>query len=49
MAAGAGVDVNFSRHVGMRFGVNGRFIIQGDSATAKEAQVVVGLVFSGGR
>ena len=45
---GAGVDVDFSRHVGMRFGVNGRFI-QGDNATVKETQVVVGLVFSGGR
>lgn len=44
---GAGVDVYFSRSVGMRFGVNGRFI-QGDNVTVKEAQIVVGLVFGGG-
>lgn len=45
---GAGVDAYFSRSVGLRFGVNGRFI-QGDDVTAKEVQVVVGLVFGGGR
>jgi hypothetical protein len=44
---GAGVDVYFSRSVGMRFGVNGRFI-QADNMTAKEAQVIVGFVFGGG-
>lgn len=51
---GAGVDAYFSRSVGMRFGVNGRFIQSGsnglgDSDTATEFQVVVGLVFGGGR
>lgn len=45
---GAGVDAYFSRSVGMRFGINGRFI-QGDDATSKEVQVIVGLVFGGGR
>lgn len=45
---GAGVDAYFSRSVGMRFGVNGRFI-QTDSVTVQEFQVVVGLVFGGGR
>jgi hypothetical protein len=44
---GAGVDAYFSQSVGMRFGVNGRFI-QGDNVTVKEFQVVVGLVFGGG-
>jgi len=44
---GAGVDVYFSHSVGMRFGVNGRFI-QGDDVTAKELQVIVGVVFGGG-
>ena len=51
---GAGVDAYFSRSVGMRFGVNGRFIQAGssglgDSDTASEFQVIVGLVFGGGR
>lgn len=51
---GAGVDAYFSRSVGMRFGVNGRFIKAGsggssDSETASEFQVIVGLVFGGGR
>jgi hypothetical protein len=45
---GAGVDAYFSRSVGLRFGVNGRFI-QAEDNTAKELQVVVGLVFGGGR
>jgi hypothetical protein len=45
---GAGVDAYFSRSVGVRFGVNGRFI-QGEDLTAKEVQVVVGLVFGRGR
>jgi hypothetical protein len=45
---GAGVDAYFSRSVGLRFGVNGRFI-QAEGETAKEFQVVVGLVFGGGR
>lgn len=45
---GAGVDAYFSRSVGLRFGINGRFI-QGDDVTSKEVQVVVGLVFGGGR
>ena len=44
---GAGVDAYFSRNVGMRFGLNGRFI-QGDDVTAKQVQVIVGLVFGGG-
>lgn len=43
---GAGVDAYFSRSVGLRFGVNGRFI-QAEDATLKEFQVVVGLVFGG--
>jgi hypothetical protein len=45
---GAGVDAYFSRSVGLRFGVNGRFI-QAEDVTAKEFQVIVGLVFGGGR
>lgn len=45
---GAGVDVDFSRSVGMRFGVNGRFI-QADDLTVKEVQVIVGIVFGGHR
>jgi hypothetical protein len=45
---GAGVDAYFSRSVGLRFGVNGRFI-QTEEVTAKQFQVVVGLVFGGGR
>ena len=45
---GAGVDAYFSRSVGVRFGVNGRFI-QAEDVTAKEFQVIVGLVFGGGR
>jgi hypothetical protein len=43
---GAGVDAYFSRSVGLRFGVNGRFI-QGQDVTAKEVQVIVGIVFGG--
>jgi len=43
---GAGVDAYFSRSVGLRFGVNGRFI-QAEDITAKQVQVVVGLVFGG--
>ena len=43
---GAGVDAYFSRSVGMRFGVNGRFI-QAEDITATEVQVIVGLVFGG--
>ncbi|HET7697312.1 MAG TPA: outer membrane beta-barrel protein [Vicinamibacterales bacterium] len=43
---GAGVDAYFSRSVGLRFGVNGRFI-QAEDLTAKEFQVIVGLVFGG--
>lgn len=43
---GAGVDAYFSQSVGVRFGVNGRFI-QGEDVTAKEVQVIVGLVFGG--
>jgi len=52
---GAGIDAYFSRSVGMRFGVNGRFIhtggggLNGEGDTASEVQVVVGLVFGGGR
>ena len=42
------MDAYFSRSVGMRFGVNGRFI-QSDEETAKQFQVIVGLVFGGGR
>ena len=45
---GAGVDAYFSPNVGMRFGVNGRFI-QSDGATGKEVQIVVGIVFGGAR
>jgi len=45
---GAGVDAYFSRSVGVRFGVNGRFI-QAEDVTAKEVQVIVGLVFGGNR
>jgi hypothetical protein len=45
---GAGVDVYFSRSVGMRFGVNGRFI-EADEVTSKEVQVIVGFVFGGRR
>ena len=45
---GAGVDAYFSQSVGVRFGVNGRFI-QGEDVTAKEVQVIVGLVFGGRR
>ena len=45
---GAGVDAYFSRSVGLRFGVNGR-VIQSELETIKEFQVVVGLVFGGGR
>lgn len=45
---GAGVDAYFSPNVGMRFGVNGRFI-QGDGQTTNEFQVVVGIVFGGSR
>jgi hypothetical protein len=44
---GAGVDAYFSRSVGMRFGVNGRFI-SADGDTVKEIQVIVGIVFGGG-
>jgi hypothetical protein len=43
---GAGVDAYFSRSVGVRFGINGRFI-QGEDVTAKEVQVIVGIVFGG--
>lgn len=43
---GAGVDAYFSQSVGLRFGINGRFI-QGEDVTAKEVQVIVGLVFGG--
>ena len=43
---GAGVDAYFSQSVGLRFGVNGRFI-QGDDVTAKQVQVIVGIVFGG--
>jgi Outer membrane protein beta-barrel domain len=43
---GAGVDAYFSQSVGLRFGVNGRFI-QGDDVTVKELQVIVGVVFGG--
>lgn len=45
---GAGVDAYFSRSVGLRFGVNGR-IIQVEDEPIKEFQLVVGLVFGGGR
>lgn len=45
---GAGVDAYFSRNVGLRFGINGRFI-QAEEVTAKEFQVIVGLVFGGRR
>ena len=45
---GAGVDAYFSQSVGLRFGINGRFI-QGEDVTAKEVQVIVGLVFGGRR
>jgi opacity protein-like surface antigen len=45
---GAGVDWDLNRNVGLRLGANGRFI-HGDDATAKEFQVVVGLVFGRGR
>ena len=45
---GAGIDAYFSRSVGLRFGINGRFI-QAEDVTAKQFQVIVGLVFGGGR
>jgi hypothetical protein len=45
---GAGVDAYFSRSVGVRFGVNGRFIHTED-VTGKEVQVIVGIVFGGRR
>lgn len=45
---GAGVDAYFSRNVGLRFGVNGRFI-QAEGDSASEVQVIVGVVFGGGR
>lgn len=43
---GAGVDAYFSQSVGVRFGVNGRFI-QSEDVTTKQVQVIVGLVFGG--
>ena len=46
---GAGVDAYFSRNVGLRFGVNGRYIQNDGDTTTKEVQVVVGVVFGGGR